>query len=256
MSAPDETAAFAAHMVDQERAERPVLIRQFDATLTPGDGRTVDVRVVPYGTPATVSDDGVTTYREQWDAGCFDDQLRAANRVDVLLNFEHERGIGGLVGRGVALRTAPDGLHASFRLFETQDGDKALELVREGVLGGVSLEAYAKKSVRTAEGVVRRVKAHLDKVALCRRPAFASAVVLAVREETVFDEEMLPVQFNPDLAAKLERAGIAVPASLKAHPANTDTPAQSGTSEGGTRHDGRTQSEVEETSDEHNPERA
>lgn len=253
-----ETEAFAAYMVareDTERAARPVLFREFAADLTTGDGRTVDVRVVPYGTPATVSDDGVTTYREQWDPGCFDDQLRAANRVDVLLNFEHERGIGGLVGRGVALRTAPDGLHASFRLFETQDGDKALELVREGVLGGVSLEAYAKKSVRTAEGVVRRVKAHLDKVALCRRPAFADAVVLAVREETLFDEELLPVAFNPDLAAKLERAGIAVPASLKAHPAETDTPAQPGTSEGGTRHDGN-QPEVEESPDEHNPERA
>ena len=34
-------------------------------------------------------------------------------------------------------------------------------LVKEGVMDSVSLEAYPKKTVRTREGVVRRVKAHL-----------------------------------------------------------------------------------------------
>ena len=128
---------------EHETAERPFLVRTYAADLTEGDGRTVDVRVVPYGVPAQVSDGG-PIYREEWAQGCFDDQLRAANRVDVLLNFEHERGIGGLIGRGLALRSEGDGLHATFRIFDTQDGDKALELVREGVLGGVSLVAYSK----------------------------------------------------------------------------------------------------------------
>jgi HK97 family phage prohead protease len=206
---------------DPKAAERPFLVRAFEATLTPGDGRTVDVRVVPYGQPATVSDGG-PVYREEFVEGCFDDQLRAANRVDVLLNFEHQAGISGLVGRGVALRSVPrDGLHGSFRIFETQDGDKVLELVREGVLSGVSLEAYPKKSVRTAEGLVRRVKAHLDKVALCRRPAYAGAEVLALREEpeTIFDEELLPVDTDPELIERCRRLGLKLPQRYtEAHP--------------------------------------
>lgn len=232
---------------ETERAERPVLLRTFETELVAGDGRTIDVRVVPYGESAEVSDGG-PVYREEWVRGCFDDQLRAANRVDVLLNFEHERGIGGLIGRGLSLRDQEDGLHATFRIFETQDGDKAIELVREGILGGVSLEAYAKKSIRTAEGVVRRVKAHLDKAALCRRPAFAGAMVLALRQEpeSILDEELLPLELDPELVARMQRLGIAVPERLKAHPVGTGTPDESGTPEDGTRHDGESQSEVEE----------
>lgn len=240
------TAVQDPQSTDTERAERLVLRRTFEADITVGDGRTLDVRVVPYGVQADVSDGG-PVYREEWAEGCFDAQLGAANRVDVLLNFEHERGIGGLIGRGLALRSVPgDGLHATFRIFDTQDGDKAIELVREEVLRGVSLEAYAKKSVRTAEGVVRRVKAHLDKAALCRRPAFKDAVVLALREEAIFDEELLPVEIDLELVARCERLGIALPERMKAHLAATGTPDESGTPEGDTRPDESTTTEVEE----------
>jgi hypothetical protein len=227
-----------------ERAAQP-LIRTFAADVQAGDGRTVDVTIVPYSIAADVSDDGIRVYREQWDPGCFDDQLRAANRVDVLMNFEHERGIGGLVGRGLELRSSPDGLHGTFRIFAGQDGDKALELVNEGVLRGVSLEAYPKKSVRSADGVVRRVRAHLDKVALCRRPTWKEARVVAVREEVIIDEELLLDQIDPVLLEKIERIGIAVPAGLKAHPVN-GTPTDVGTPTDGTRQNGEPKTDLED----------
>jgi HK97 family phage prohead protease len=239
MSTDTETAQAAEDTARTDTDVRRPLIREFAAELTPGDGRTVEVRVVPYGIPAIVSDGG-PAYQEEWAAGCFDDQLRAANRVDVLLNFEHLQGPGGLIGKGTELRSEPDGLHATFRMLKGQDGDKTLELVNDGILGGVSLEAYAKKSVRTAEGVVRRVKAHLRNVALCRNPAFADARVLAVREEPEFviDEDLLPVSIDPELVERCRKLGIALPESLKAHPGETGTPAPAGTPEDGTRPDG------------------
>ena len=107
------------------------------------------MRVVPYGVEAEVSDGG-PVYREEWLPGCFDDQLVAGHRLKVLLNFEHGRGISNVVGKGVSLRSEPDGLHGSFEVLESQDGDKALTLVRGGILDGVSLEAYAKKSLHGA----------------------------------------------------------------------------------------------------------
>jgi HK97 family phage prohead protease len=224
---------------DTERAERPVLHRTYQAELTAGDGRTVDVRVVPYGVSAEVSDDGRTFYREEWAAGAFDDQLVAGHRLKVLLNFEHQRGISNIVGKGVELRSMPDGLHGTFRMSETQDGDKALELVRDGILDSVSLEAYAKKSVRTAEGVVRRVKAHLYNVALCRTPAFADAKVLAVREdiepEVVWDEDLLPVRMDSGLVERLRAQGITLPDRYQAQPAENGHPGETGTPEDGTR---------------------
>ena len=236
MSATKETyidGHLVAETVNIEPAERRVLRREFVAEFTPGDGRTVDVRVVPYGVAAEVSDDGRTTYREEWAAGCFDDQLVAGHRLKVLLNFQHLPGIGNVVGKGVALRSMPDGLHGSFRMSSTQDGDKALELVNDGILDSVSLEAVPKRSVRTAEGVVRRVKAHLHNVALCRQGAFPDARVLAVREapEVILDEELLPVDLDPELVKRLRAQGVALPDRYQTHPAETDTPAPAGTSE-------------------------
>ncbi len=223
-----------------EPAERPVLRRAFEAQITPGDGRTIDVRVVPYGVPAMVSDGG-PVYREEWAHGCFDDQMQAANRL--LANVEHELGIGGIVARGVTYSSDHVGFNATVRMLSGQDADKTLELVNDGVFGGISLEAFPKKSVRTAEGVVRRVKAHLDKIAFCRRPAFEDAVVLAVRHEVIdehtIDETLLPLDIDPAMLERCRALGVRLPERYKAHPAVADTPAnQSGTSEDGTRLDG------------------
>ena len=183
---------------------------------------------MPYGVSAEVSDGG-PVYREEWLAGCFDDQLVAGHRLKVLLNFEHGLGISNVVGKGVELRSQPDGLHGSFRVLETQDGDKALSLVRDGILDGVSLEAYAKKSIHGRDGVIRRVKAHLHNVALCRQPAFVDALVLAVREEVIVDEELLLPDIDSELVDRCRELGIRLPQRLQAHP-ETDTPAQTGTS--------------------------
>lgn len=230
MSSDIEAAAAAE---TQSRTEP--LRRTFHAELAAGDGRTVDVRIVPYGQTARVSDGG-PAYQEEWMPGVFGHQLNAANRV--LANFEHERGIGGVVGHGLALREADDGFHGSFRLHPTSDGDKTLMLVNEGVLDGVSLEAFPVKSIRTGAGVVQRVKANLRAIALCRTPAFADAKVLAVREEpeVVFDADLLPTEIDPELVARCRRLGIALPQRYQAHPDGTGTPAPAGTPEDRTRH--------------------
>ena len=164
-----------------EQMDGQVIHREFAADLSAsGDGRTLDLRVVPYNTPATVRDGHGEPYDEVWLPGVFDHQLNAANRV--IVNVEHEQGISGMVGRGIELSSQDDGFHGSFRMLSTQDADKALELVREGTFGGVSLEAIPKKTMRE-DGFVKRVKAHLINVALCRTPAFEDARVLAVRQQ-------------------------------------------------------------------------
>ena len=217
--------------------------REFVAELTAGEGRTVDVRIVPYGERIEHNDGlgGVprgVMYREEWMPGVFAHQLNAANRV--VANYEHQGGLGGVVGHAVALRDSTDGFHGSFVLHDTPDGEKALLMVKQGVLGGVSLEAAPVKNVRTRDGVVQRIKANLRAVALTRFPAYQNARVLAVREEPTFvwDEELLPAELPDEVVERCRRLGIKLPQRFEAHPDETDTPAESGTSVSGTRQDG------------------
>ncbi len=217
---------------DETQPDKGLICRTFSAELSAGDGRTVDCRIVPYGERITHNDGlgGVPVgqpYTEEWVAGAFTHQMKAANRV--LANFEHQPGLAGVVGHGLELRDTPDGLHGSFRIHETPDGDKALMLIREGVLDGISLEAIPKKTIRTVAGVVQRVKAHLRAVALCREPAYESAVVLAVREEAVIPDKMLPVEIDPELLERCQKLGVSLPQRYQAHLAPTGTPAETDT---------------------------
>lgn len=205
----------------EETREQPdMLVREFDASLSAGDGRTIDMRIVPFGETATVFDGhgGVPfgqPYEEEWLPGVFDKQLRAADKI--YLNFQHEPGLRGIIGKGMALRSEGDGYHASFRLLEGDDCDKALQLVHEDVLTGASIEVPMRtvKSIRSRNGVVQRVKAHLDSVALCRMGAFKSAVVTAVREAEIFDAtEAIPPP-DLDVLREAKAMGIALPEGME-----------------------------------------
>lgn len=151
-----------------------------------GDGRTIEARIVPYNTDTQVVDaphNGGTgiPYVERWIPGAFEKQVSAAHRV--WLNVEHEPGFRAVVGHGIALRESPDALYGEFRVEPGVDGDKALHMVNEGVLTGLSVEAIP-RTTRTVGGIVERVKATLDKVSLVREglAAYSTAQVIAVRE--------------------------------------------------------------------------
>jgi HK97 family phage prohead protease len=228
-----------------EQPVRVVAVRRLETAIAVGDGRTVSLRIAPFREHA-VSADGLgglpkgQPYKEELMPGLYDRQLKAANRV--LLNFEHQQGIAGIVGHGVALRMEDDGYHGDFRVHETPDGDKALLLAEEGILQGASVESYWLKSIRSASGVVQRVKAHLEAVALCREGAYPSAVLTAIRsdeiaEDIILDESLLPITPDPEMIERCRQLGIKLPQRMMAHPDDTDTPAETGTPENGTRQD-------------------
>ncbi len=230
---------------EEQPAVRPIAVRRLETTITAGDGRTLSFRIAPFREHA-VSADGLgglpkgQPYKEELMPGLYDRQLKAANRI--LLNFEHQQGIAGVVGHGIALRMEQDGYHADFRIHETPDGDKALLLAKEGVLHGASVESYWLKSIRSASGIVQRVKAHLEAVAMCREGAYPSAVLTGMRadeivEDIILDESLLPITPDPEMIERCRQLGIKLPQRMMAHPDDTDTPAETGTSENGTRQD-------------------
>jgi HK97 family phage prohead protease len=238
------TTTETANEQDQ-RPERVVAVRRLETQITAdGDGRTVSFRIAPFGEIAR-SADGLgglprgQIYKEELMPGLYDKQLKAANRI--LLNFEHQQGMAGIVGHGLSLRQERDGYHADFKLHKTPDGDKALLLAQEGVLGAASVESYWLKSIRSASGIVQRVKAHLEAVAMCREGAYPSALLTGLRsdevpDEIILDETLLPIQPDPELLERCRKLGIKLPQRM-AHPDETDTPADADTSADGTRQD-------------------
>jgi phage head maturation protease len=217
-----------------ETPERASLVREFVAADLEVKGRTVDVRLIPFGEVARVADPpDWTEYDEEWMPGVVDHQLNAANRIHA--KYGHSQHVIDVVGHGIELRRESDGYHVATKIHRTPQGDTTLELLNDGALPCVSLEATPVKSVRSAAGVVQRMKANLSGFAFCRQGAFAGARVLAIREapEGIIDEALLPVELDRGVVERLRRQGIALPDRYQAHP--VDTPAESGTSDDGTR---------------------
>ncbi len=219
----------AERVNEMQGQETGLLCRSFTADMSAGDGRTIDVRIVPYGVEAEVSDDGRQSYREMWMPGAFSDQVRGAQAgraSHIHVNFRHQQTFGDIIGHGVSLVERDDAFYGSFKILDGQDGDKALELVRAGALSKVSLEAFAKKTVRSAEGIVQRVKGHLVNIALTPQGAYDAAAVLAIREEQLAAEKaektVASLDMDPAIVERLQRAGISLPARSdhdEAHPA-------------------------------------
>ncbi len=218
--------------------ESTILRREFAADLSVGDGRTVDVRIVPYGERITHTD-GLhgrgQVYREEFMPGVFDHQLNAANRVHA--NIEHEQSASGKVGYGVVLREGRDGFYGTFRLLDTQAGETARQLIEAGALDAVSLEAKEVRTVKTRDGVLQRAKANLLGVAFTRFGAYKGAQVLALREEDeqIIDEDLLPVEMNEGVVERLRRQGFEIPDRYSAHPDVSDTSPDGDTSADGNR---------------------
>jgi HK97 family phage prohead protease len=173
--------------------DRQVLVREVPLELAEGDGRTIEARIIPYGESATICDPpDYVTEQERFAPGAFERQINAAHRVKVWLSTMHEQGLRGIVGHGETLEDRDDGVYATFRVHENPDGDKALQLVRDGLLPSLSVEFVALQSVKR-QGFVERVRAHLDRVSLVPVGAYAGAEVLALREPPITFPRLAPL---------------------------------------------------------------
>jgi phage head maturation protease len=106
-----------------------LLKRSFEVAAVEVAGRTVDVRIVPFGEVARVADPpDWEPYDEEWLPGCFDNQLSAANRIKA--KYGHSDQVTNVVGQGVALRSEQDGYHLTATIHTTNAGDTTLELLR------------------------------------------------------------------------------------------------------------------------------
>jgi Escherichia/Staphylococcus phage prohead protease len=161
------------------------------------DGRTVEIRIMPWGQVAETPEG-----RETFERGAF----ASANPGRVTV--ESQRHGGTLVGRGTDLVEQDDAAYLHARISETPAGDELLTLIRDGV---VSEASVAFKPVKTArrKGVLVRQAVDLWRVAILERGSYPGAGVVAVRsqseDENVTDENETTEVPPPDMGPVLER---------------------------------------------------
>jgi len=144
------------------------------------DARTIHAHIVPYGRVATVTDKSCT-YREMFMPGAFREQIEEARTrpLRIWLNLEHRKET--VIGHAVRLEESDGGLYGAFAIRTGAAGDKVLAAIREGVLGGVSMQATPLCS-GWIDGVTKRLEARLMAVALTPEPAYPNATVLGIRK--------------------------------------------------------------------------
>ncbi|MGN6760264.1 MAG: HK97 family phage prohead protease [Leifsonia sp.] len=210
-------------VVEEAKAERGILVRTFGLQAqAAGDGRTINVRVVPFDEIADVADPpDFKPYREQFMPGVFSRNEPHAHRIrlrsdhDALdENGARKSGTAGIVGNGVSLTSTQGGYEGEFRFLDTPEAMTARELVLNGGYDGVSAEFKPIRSVRTGDGIVQRQVAHLDSVALATGPAYSKAEILALREEQIIDEALLPPAPNTEVLERCADLGIDLPEDM------------------------------------------
>jgi HK97 family phage prohead protease len=201
---------------------RELLVRTFSVHAEAGDGRTINVRVVPFNEVADVADPpDFKPYKEQFMPGAFARNEPHAHRIRLRSdhaaldeNGGRKSGTSGIVGNGVKLTETAGGYEGEFKFLDTPDAMTARELVLNGGYDGVSAEFLPIKSVRTNDGIVQRQVAHLDSVALATGPAYSTATILSLREEQIVDESMLPPPPDLEILERCAELGVDLPEGM------------------------------------------
>jgi len=189
-----------------------LLTRTFLVRIAPptGDQRVISCRCVPYGIETLVADPGVEPYLEVFHPGAFARAHKAPDRVHV--RFEHNAGIVGLLGRGLAFAETDEGLDGELTITRGAIGDHALSLVDDGIIAGVSVGfvPLTRRPKFTPTGAIIRDRCHLEEVSLAPTPAYEGAVITGRRTKP---EDRAPTPepvWTPERADRLRAAGVQI----------------------------------------------
>jgi hypothetical protein len=134
-------------------------------------------RAVPYDTPTTIS--GV---EESFAPGAFD----PAGVIGKPLAWRHDAPVGVITDAS----NEPDGLYITANILDTQQGRDAATLAKAGAVKGLSVGFAPLKSLRNKTGsTIRHISAQLFETSLTHMPAYSSAGISSIREETTMDPE-------------------------------------------------------------------
>lgn len=172
-----------------------------DLTIRDEAERIVDVRLLTYDEVAETD-----TGPEYHEAGAFED----VDPSTVVFRMDHQ---DPALGRGVSIEDRDGAPHMAFRIDATTRGDDLLAGIASGTYQAVSVgESLAKRAVKTVRRDGRRMAAitrsGLAEVSATWRPAYATAAVLAVRNEAEEIETMAEQETAEATAATADTSAI------------------------------------------------
>lgn len=222
-----------------------------------GDGRTVMVRLVKYGAPARVTDDGGRSfYEETFAVGAVRATIGALVYNEVARSNDPHNDKPRLVGKIAGFRSTGDGAYAEVRIADSTDGRDLLAELDEGIKRHVSMEFDAPTLPRPgtrAAGPVVHTDATVTGLLFTNTPQSPGADVLGRRSQGDMPMSETPVAgpfkgtiegnidgsiMTPDPVAPADpgaapdpnagRAAAAAPQAVRAVPsvANAPAPAQ------------------------------
>lgn len=174
--------------IDMDRTDdRPgVSLRAWQAAfdVTDAEGRIVSGIAVPFNSPTTIFERG-RLFDEVWAPGSTAETIEKRGDRMKILAFHESRNMP--LGRPVLLEEQPAGLYIEARISDTQDGNDALTLVRDGVLDGFSVGFTVPQGGDRFDPVDGRevrtiLRANIHEVSLVNFPAFDDARVESVRQ--------------------------------------------------------------------------
>ncbi|NNF68440.1 MAG: HK97 family phage prohead protease [Acidimicrobiia bacterium] len=154
------------------------------------DGRTVYGLFAPFDTPADVADFNPKTrsierYQEEFGTGAFTRSINSGRPIRAYA--EHGHRFGRLpIGQVRNMEQQSVGLVGEVYVSETPDGEEALTLTRDGILGHFSigfLPVKGKDEWSADRTHVRRSEVNLQEVSIVHAPAYAGAEIAGVRSQ-------------------------------------------------------------------------
>jgi HK97 family phage prohead protease len=161
--------------------------RAFTADLevrsTFGGGRTVAGLVAPFNTAAPIADE-LGRYIETIAPGAFARTIAERGVARVKLLALHDRTVMP-VGRATVLREEAAGLYGEFAIAQTERGDEAIALIGNGAIDAFSIGFRAIRDRWNRQRSERTLlEVRLDEVSLVWQPAYETARITALRQET------------------------------------------------------------------------
>lgn len=124
--------------------------------------------------------------------------IQIPNVSKIKLLAQHDKTASGVIGRMQNYQESDSGIHASFKVSASRDGENFLVKASEGLLDGLSVGVEVISSKESKDGTIVVTAARLYEVSLVESPAFENARVLDVAAEEVEEEVSEAVEVSDE----------------------------------------------------------